>query len=225
MDTTAHSHEPPLPQQGVWTPNPVVFALEKNDRLTGSGHLGPALRQARGCSQNLPLNPSAITYVIRVDRPPASPPLIYSCCCEAHFTHWDRRAALSAMGPRSAWLRAVPSAPPQAASRYQHVSTSPLLTGPFPCLHPGPQRLWTHTPTGIQTHTGSPLLCPHKPACASSHSARYSFRHPYTQAHPHTLKQAYICSLLSPNSTPPTCQIQGSGLAGKSQKAGFGVST
>lgn len=67
VGAAAPSHEPPLPQQGVWTLHPVVFALEKNDRLTGSGHPGPALCQARGCSQNLPLNPSAVTYVLRVE--------------------------------------------------------------------------------------------------------------------------------------------------------------
>ena len=67
MGAMAPSHEPPLPQQGVWTPDPVIFALEKNHRLTGSGHPGPALHQAQGRSQNLPLNPSAVTYVFRVE--------------------------------------------------------------------------------------------------------------------------------------------------------------
>lgn len=137
-------------------------------------------------------------------------------------------AVPSAMGPGSAWLRAAPSAPPQAASRHQHASTSPLLTGPLSCSHPGPQRLWTrvctHThrcpdshrlPTPLPTQACACLL----PLC------QMLIPTPLAQAHPRTLTQAHTCAFLPPNPTPPPCQIQGSGLAGKPQKAGSGAST
>lgn len=94
--------------------------------------------------------------------PPASPPLICSCCCEAYVTQWGWSSAIS-NGTRSAWLRAAPAPsagsfqtltrphfPPHRAFALVH-SLSPAVV----------DTSGTHTPTGVQILTGSPLLCPH----------------------------------------------------------------
>lgn len=191
MGTTAHSHEPPLPQQGVWTPNPVVFALEKNDRLTGSGHPGPALRQARGCSQNLPLNPSAITYVIRVDRPPASPPLICSCCCEPtshtgtgeqHCQQWGPGRPGSGPCP-APFHRQLPDAstPPPLPSSQGLCLVYTLV--PSGCGHTPPQACRLTQAPHSSAHTGLHVPPPTLPGI---HSDIPTPRLTHTHSHRHT---------------------------------------
>lgn len=70
-----------------------------------------------------------------------------------------------------------------------------LLTGRLPCSQPGPQRLWTlvctHTPTGVQVLTGSPLLCPHSlcvppPPLPGAYSDIPTPRLTRTHSHRHT---------------------------------------
>lgn len=127
--------------------------------------------------------------------------------------------AQPAMGPESAWLRALGHHPstewPPDSGHVSHLSPSHV---PSPCSHPLSPAAVTlmHTPTGAQTYTHSPLaqhslLLPHKPAPPPL-SPSHSFQHTHI-------------SCLSPHSTPPASQIHSSGLARRPQKAGFGTTT